>query len=274
MVNHAQKLNKYYIKQFIINNYSSQEWLDKNYDEICKEDAIIGYAFNTREPNLSNTPEVLNLYLLKHKYNDGKVSISRQELADAWELFLFKIDSEKKAFVFKNPPIDKWLDTKDNWCKKLANELSNQFDRPFHDCLSEIYLTVMKCANKGTIYLGNLNYIRRATINNILCDMRDNKHRLNMNNILVTSLDITIDTDNAGNDVYLSDIIAAPEDVSEESLEYQDLLASAKRLLSKSFSEREIDQILNLRAGYLPTNLYRRLFQWRAKHKVEDIYES
>ena len=89
MVNHAQKLNKYYIKQFIINNYSSQEWLDKNYDEICKEDAIIGYAFNTREPNLSNTPEVLNLYLLKHKYNDGKVSISRQELGDAWELFLF-----------------------------------------------------------------------------------------------------------------------------------------------------------------------------------------
>ena len=69
-------------------------------------------------------------------------------------------------------------------------------------------------------------------------------------------------------------MVPTEEQLSEESLDYQLFYKTAKELLSKTFSEREIDQILNYKTIYLPASLYKRLCDWRKKHSVEELYEA
>ena len=55
---------------------------------------------------------------------------------------------------------------------------------------------------------------------------------------------------------------------------YKEILEKAKELLSKTFSPREIDQILTQpQVKYLPLGLYRKLMRWRNAHNVGELYE-
>ncbi len=268
--------NKFYIKQFILNNVNSfQDWERDNYADIVSNDAIIGYLFSLKE-SIKNGPrmQVLNLYLIKRNSYSG-IEVSAEELGKAWELFLFKCDTAKSykyTNVFVNPPFEQWLDTKDNWCKKVASDISHSFDWTFSDALSEVYITLLSLYKKGTIYMGNLSYLKKSIYNSVLCDLRFNRKRLNMSNDNVQSLDTILAVDADGKALFMSDIIPAEEAPNEESLEYRNLLSCAKALLRKTFSEREIDQIINYTPNYLPLSLYRRLLKWRSEHKVEELY--
>jgi hypothetical protein len=239
-------------------------------------DAIIGYIFNTKKvKNFAETPIVLNLYLIDKNKSYNK-SISEEKLGNAWELFFNKYDNCKKDYVaiFQNPPIENWLDTKDNWCKKIANEISRTFSWSFEEALSETYIAILKCYHKGNVYLGNLNYLKKSIYNSVLMTLRDNKKKVFCSTGKALSLDTPIGTDTENNELYLSDMIADEVEANEESLDYQFLLKNVKSLLSKTFSEREIDQILNYKTIYLPTSLYKRLCDWRKKHSVEELYEE
>lgn len=263
---------KFYIKQFVINNYSFQEWVEANKDTLLKDNKIIGYAFNSKKAvNFGPKSLVMNLYLINGKYYHGK-EVSLVALEKAWELFLIKsekIDNEY-LYIFRNPPIENWLDTKNNWCKKVAAEISKTFDWSFNEALSETYIAIMKCYHRGNIYLGNLNYIRKSIYNSVLQAIKNNK--LNFKDGSIISLDTPVTAEGEDNEILLSDVIAAEEQVNEESLDYQLLLQSAKELLSKSFSSREIDQIINYKTIYLPPALYSRLIRWRQNHSPEELY--
>ena len=270
--------NKFYIKQFIINDNSFQEWANNNLEDILSKDVIIGYIFNVKKvKDFTEPPIILNLYLID-KSKEYTKSISIDKLQDAWELFFSKIDKNKKDFVsvFQNPPFENWLDTKDNWCKKIANEISRTFNWSYEEALSETYIAILKCYHKGNVYLGNLNYLKKSVYNSVLVSLRKNKHKLFCSNGNAISLDTAIGTDNdhESNEIYLSDMIASDVKQTEESLEYQMLFKQVKELLSKTFSEREIDQIINYKSIYLPQNLYKRLCDWRKKHSVEEVYEA
>ena len=270
--------NKFYIKQFVINDNSFQEWAKNNLDDVLSKDAIIGYIFNTKKiKDFAETPVILNLYLIDKDKQYTK-SISEDKLGNAWELFFNKYNNCKKEYIaiFQNPPIENWLDTKDNWCKKIASEISKTFGWSFDEALSETYIAILKCYHKGNVYLGNLNYLKKSVYNSVLMSIRDNKKKIFCSTGKAISLDTVIgsDSDHDGNDLYLSDMLAAEELETEDSLEYQMLLNNVKDMLRKTFSEREIDQIINYKSIYLPNALYKRLLDWRKKHSVEELYEE
>lgn len=273
----SKAINKYYIKQFILNNYDNfQDWIDENYSNITKKDAIIGYLFSVKEGDiLCETSYVLNLYLIKREYyNDIEITIN--QLRDAWELFFFKCETEKihnNKNVFANPPIEQWIDTKENWCKKLAAQLSKQFDKTFDDMLSEIYYNVVRCYKKGTVYMGNLGYIRKSIVNAVLMQLRSDKNKVIQDNGNAISLNTVIIQDSDDEETVLMDMLAIKEEMTEESLEYKDLKNKIVQLLSDSFSPREIEQLISNKQLYLPRSVYVRLLRWRDKHKVEEVYE-
>ena len=267
--------NKFYIKQYIINNVSFQEWADNHMVEKLKDNAIIGYLFSTKSNKFLEPTQVLNVYLIKREYYK-KSEISMIELAKDWELFLLKCKEStdyKKHTVFKNPPIEEWLDTKDNWCKKVAGEISNTFSMPFQDALSDTYYAIMVCYNKGTIYMGNLNYIKKSVYNKVLMELRANKRRVNLDSGLAISLNTVIRSDSDDNELTIMDIIPEEEKMTEDSLEYKMLLDNVTKLLSQTFSPREIEQILTKTPAQLPTNVYRRLLTWRYKHSIDEVYK-
>lgn len=267
--------NKFYIKQYIINNVSFQEWADNHMVEKLKDNAIIGYLFSTKSNKFLEPTQVLNVYLIKREYYK-KSEISMIELAKDWELFLLKCKEStdyKKQAVFKNPPIEEWLDTKDNWCKKVAGEISATFSMPFQDALSDTYYAIMVCYNKGTIYMGNLNYIKKSVYNKVLMELRANKRRVNLDSGLAISLNTVIGSDSDDNELTIMDIIPEEEKMTEDSLEYKMLLDNATKLLSQTFSPREIEQILTKTPAQLPTNVYRRLLTWRYKHSIDEVYK-
>ena len=264
---------KFYIKQFVITKDSFQEWADNHYNKLKGDNAIIGYLFSKQEKCAFNLPiYVMNLYLIKRScYKGTETNLDGLNLA--WELFFnkCKTKNDKHITVFSNPPIEQWLDTKDNWCKKMATEISRTFNWTYDDALSETYEAILKCYGKGTVYMGNLNYLKKSIYNSVLMVLRKNYIRLNGDSGKVVSLDSVFGSDPDGNDILLSDVIVAEEDVSEERFAYQNFLGCVKDLLKDTFSEREIDQIISYKPACLPTNLYKRLLAWRQRHSQEEV---
>lgn len=264
--------NKYYIKQYIINTISFQEWMEKDYQEIIKDNAIIGYLFSANN-NIkfvkAEEPQILNLYCIKRKNYNG-LEVSKETLSNAWKLFLLKCQNEtnkKFKMIFQNPPIEQWMDTKDNWCKKLAGKISQQFDKEFSEALSDVYYGVILCYLKPDVYMGSLTYIERAIINNILMEKRHNKIDKH-----IISLSTVIDNDGE-REITLEDLLPEEEDISENSLSYQTTLEHVKKLMADTFSPREIDQIINQPVFALSRSLYVKLLRWRAKHNIGELYE-
>lgn len=273
----SKSINKFYIKQYILNNYNNfQEWSDMNYSNIHNKDAIIGYLFSVKEGNrLCETSYVLNLYLIKHEYYNGK-EITINDLKNAWELFFIKCKTESshtKKNLFANPPVEQWIDTKENWCKKLATQLSKQFDKSYDDTLSEIYYNIVRCYNKGNVYMGNLGYLRKTVVNALLMEKRANKNKIIQDNGNAISLDTVIIQDSDDEETTLMDMLEIKEEMTEDSLEYKEIKEKVVSMLSDTFSLREIDQLINNKQLYLPRSLYSRLLRWRKKHSIEEVYE-
>lgn len=275
----SKELSKFYIEQIILDNDNNPgSWIEADFSEalfqsICKHDKLIGFLFSTKQSVKFSVPtRVLNLYLIKPSYYDGE-GITLKELSDAWYEFMDKMFHEthhSKMIVFKNPPIEQWIDTKENWCKKLAAKVAEQFNWSFDEALSEVYYTVMKCYSKGHVYMGNLGYIQTAVYNNVRMCLRFNRNRLNQDSGRCESLDQVITESDDGEQITLADCIGI-EDEAFKKIEYEQFEKDVKDKLSETFSTREIDQILKQKAGYLPMNLYRRLINWRKQHSPEEF---
>lgn len=268
---------KFCIEQFILNNVNNfQEWTNERLSNILVDNVIIGYIFSVREGSvLCTDTQVLNLYLIKRKYYNG-AEVTIDALVNAWELFLFRCDTEQvksKKLVFLNPPIKEFIDTKENWCKKLATKLSTKYNKTFDEALSDVYLTIMNCYTRGTVYIGSLSYIERAAHNLILMEIRNNKIRVNQDSGLAVSLDQVVTESANGEELTLLDMIANDENIGSD-LEFEQLKTKAISILSKTFSSREIDQILNTKQSLLPRPLYKRLWKWRQTNTMEDLYDE
>lgn len=270
----SKELSKFYIEQIILDGFNNPgNWTEPQFQSICKHDKLIGFYFSVKIEAKFNSPiKILNLYLIKPLYykNNG---ITLEELDAAWAEFLTKMVDTKncnKAILFKNPPIEQWLDTKENWCKKQAAKIAEQFNWSFDDALSEVYYTIMKCYNKGHVYMGNLGYIQTAIYNNVRMYIRFNKNRLNQQSGRCVSLEQLITENDDGETITLADCIGI-EDKDFIKIEFADFEKDCKALLSKSFSEREIEQILTQKAGFLPIPVYRRLVKWRKQHSPAEL---
>lgn len=273
----SKEKRKFYIEQFILNNIDNfQDWSNDILKDILKDNAILGYLFSTRESTLMCAePKVLNLYLINRKYYQG-TEITLKSLFQAWELFLYKCNTEtvyKNKIVFVNPPIKEFIDTKDNWCKKLATKLSVTYHKSFEEALSDVYYGIMKCYTKDNIYIGNLSYIEKTINSILLMEIRSNKNKINQDSGLAISLNQTITESSDGEELALIDMLIG-EDYAKLEQDYDSLKAKAIKLLSKSFSNREIDQILNTKQSLLPRSLYRKLWNWRKQHTEAEIYEQ
>lgn len=269
----SKELSKYYIEQIILTNEWNPSTWGMVFDSICRHDKLIGFLFSIKESVKFGLPtKVLNLYLIKPIYYDGP-TISLEELSQAWTEFSNKVMHEthhSKMIVFKNPPIEQWIDTKENWCKKLASKIAEQFNWTFDEALSEVYYTVMKCYKKEHVYIGNLGYIQTSVYNNVRMSIRFNKNRLNQDSKRCESLDQTIAESDNGEVVTIGDCIGV-DDQAYKDMDVKVFEQECKDLLKKSFSEREIEQILEQKAGYLPMNVYRRLTRWRKQHSPTEL---
>lgn len=259
-------LNKYFIKQFIINNNEDfQEWQEQELSTLLNNNCIIGYFFARRKElkTVGQIPEVLNLYLIK-KTNYNGLQITLESLANAWEFFKCN-----KTLLFENPPIENWLDTKDNWCKKLATRLTLSYGGTFSERMSDIYMSVMLLYRKGNVYMGNLNYVEKSIINFIKTDIRYWSSRVNEGNSI--SLSTAINDGEDDEIITGEDLLTDGVDITTD-LDYQQLLQRAKTLLSETFSKREIDMILNdTPATVMPRGTYDRLCKFRYKHNRKEL---
>lgn len=277
----SQEISKYYIEQIILTDDNNPDLWDEQYykETICNNDKCIGYLFNLKEAsNLVSKVKVLNLYLIKPEYY-LESSIENDELREKLKLFEANCaESDKythKMNVFRNPPLKNWMDTKENWCKKLAHKMSQQFNLTFDDALSEVYYTVVKCYSKSFVYMGNLGYIQTAAYNNIRMRYRTESKTLNQDYNVCDSLDQTISSQNEDNEKFrLIDAIPAEKDNELIEFEYNELEADCKKLLSDTFSLRDIDQIIKNGAGYLPMNIYRKLLKWRKQHSRVELFSG
>lgn len=256
-------MNKYYIKQFVINNYTFQQWEDKFSKEV-NNSSIIGYLFYSRPNKFGEDSLLLNLYLINNSQYKGN-TISREIINRDWEVFF----NNPKSRVWKNPPIDIWLNTKNNWCKKIATKFSEQFNTSFEEILSDVYYSVIICYNKPNVYMGSLNYISKVIYNTILMNIRSNKH---INDI---SLNTVISMDKDDNEITLEDLqIDENDDCGQSDLEFRDTYNKTIKALKLTFSNREIEQIVNNNPLYLDRNIYSRLLKWRMKHTSKEILNN
>lgn len=274
----SREANKFFIKQFVISeeDENPETWSKEFYEGLTKDNAIIGYLYKVTKPTaLIAAGKVLNLYLIKREYYD-EAEVSRQELVDAWFTFLVKCETSKghDINVFKNPPAKQWLETKENWCKKLASKIAEQYHWSYDDALSEVYYIVLKCYNKGRVYMGNLGYIQTACTNSVLMSLRYNRNRLNGMNPKVQSFEVPVGEDKDGAVITLGETLGVedPFYAEHDAAEFREELM---QVLRKSFSDREIEQIINQpQKGYLPMQLYRRLLKWRKEHSVKEFLEG
>ena len=261
MINNKDK-SKYTIKQFILNDDINSQGV---WDEITKSisltnEAIIGYHFNSMITK-GVIARIMNLYIISRAHYNG-LEVSKESLCSAWELFL----SNPTEMRFQNPPLKEWFDTKLNWCKKLAYKISDEYQEPADEILSLIYFTITKLYNRGNVYMGNLGYIETSVYNELRMAFRRRKREP-----LTLSLDdIISDNDDS---LKLEDMIPFDDTMSDERLEYQELLAKAISLLETVFSPREIDSILNGPQNCLPRQTYLKLAKFRKDHEPSELYE-
>lgn len=253
---------KYQIKQIVLTKENNPNvWTEDKLNEITNNKVIIGYMLK-----LTSSNSILNIYVLSKEYTVNK-GISLEELKNAYSTWLYNVVYNNKDVLFKNPPIENWLDTKEQWIKKTANKLSKIFDKPFEEMISHVYYAIIKVYNNGKAYIGNLGYIERAAYNEVLLEIRNNRNKLLIDDYKVISIDSLIP--NNDEDLTYNDVLSTEDDL-QENFNFEETLTKIKQTLKFTFSEREIDQIINCQ-GQLPFNLYRRLLNWRKTHKRGDF---
>lgn len=238
-------------------------WTEEHLKDLTHGEAIIGYFMR----RLNKEIDVINLYTLPPQYTDVNITLDALFLAYGNWLLNMRYKDNDKIVKFLNPPIQSWLDTKEQWIKKTANKLSKTFDKPYNEMLSHVHYAIVKAFSKENVYVGNLGYIERSAYNEVLMDIRHTRNKLILDNDKVSSLDEAFEIDGTThtyNDIYgENDPRFTKEDFDETTKEI-------KAIMSCTFSEREIDQIINSQ-GQLPLNLYRRLLNWRKTHHRGDF---
>lgn len=242
-------------------------WTNEKLKEMLQDKVMIGYMFRSK-----GEQHTVSIYTIEAKYlktKDRLVTIDN--LKSAYLQWLESLIENEKSIVFRNPPIQEWLDTKDEWCRKTARKLSLKYNKTFDDALSAVYFVVMKCYNDGRVYMGNLFYIEQCAHNKIKKNIVYMRNRLTGEHPLVISLDATPSeyNESLGDSTLTFHEIISEEDIGDNTEELRQIIDNAIEGLKQEFSPREIDQILNNR-GYLPMPLYRRLLKWRKTHKMED----
>lgn len=234
------KSNKCYIERIKLTDTDNPNtWFERNENKFT----IIGYY-------LKDT--LLTLYLLNNINYSKKISLDK--LKEAYNHHI-----KTGITIFHNPPIEEWILTKENWCKRIADKVSKQFNMTFDDALSEVYFNIVTLYKNPKVYIGSLLYIQRSIYNRILMNIRYAKRRLQM-----TSLDEIVNIDDEG-EMSLGDIIGE-EDTFPTELEYKEEIEGIKQIMKKSFSDREINEICNYTINSNHP-LYRRLLSWRKKYE-------
>ena len=134
--------------------------------------------------------------------------------------------------------------------------------------LSHVHYAIVKAFGKDKVYVGNLGYIERSAYNEVLMDIRNNKNKLIIDNTeKVSSLDEQFEIDGT---THTLNELYGEDDQGIAEMDFNETTEEIKKVLSYTFSDREIDQIINSQ-GQLPLNLYRRLLNWRKEHKRGDF---
>lgn len=247
-------------------------WTPSKLTELVHGNVVVGCLVKNTSRTGDLTP-VLNLYYIDDSKVLNKATILTQPvLGNIFKQWLEAIIEDEKSFMFRNPPLDLWLDTKDNWVKKITIKLSTMYTTPYDDCLSTVYDTLVKCYNRGDVYMGNLNYLSTAIHNNIKLDYRYLKNRWHGGHQDAIHLDANVSDFNASADegvTTLHEIIGGQLDHDPVEQREKDMLSTIMSDLKREFSPREIDQIINHQAT-LPMTLYRKLLKWRKEHTRED----
>lgn len=268
---HTRKSYQYQIVQKILTPDSNPSaWSEEELSNSLQQEVIIGYIFKNIKTKFDINTPVLNLYTIKEKYLENKNKIILlNDLRLAYLEWYTDSLTDPKSIKFKNPPIKCWMDTKDNWVKKLSNKIATKYNRPYEECLSSVNLTIMKCYSKGHVYMGNLNYIEKAANNDIRMEYRYERNRLTCDNPNTFSMDESAGgKDGEPSELTYHDILGKVDPYYEEQ-DFEVLKQDILNDLKDVFSDREIDQILNA-PGYLTMTIYRKLLKWRKTHKPED----
>lgn len=247
------------------------KWTETDLKRISGNKLVVGYIF--KPIKTAESQSLLNLYVIKAEaLDESHTVIDITWLQNAFMQWLESLSEDPKSFVFRNPPLDKWLETKDNWIKKVTSKLAETYNKTYDECLSALYMSVLHCYHKGNIYIGNLYYLVTSAHNRIRIEHRFMKNRLCGEHPDAVHLDAVPSDFNASLDDSISsfhEIVGGVEDPYVEQDKHLEMVKAIKNDMLKEFSEREIDQIINS-PGYLPNTLYRKLLKWRKDHKRED----
>jgi hypothetical protein len=254
---------KFYIEQFVLSEDDNPLKWDESLAQ-AKGAIIIGYLFSAKEAKLYGEVVTLNLYLVNKRYAMNVVSLTLKDL----QIGYLKLYAEDLRFVFHNPPIDYWINTKENWCKKLATKMSEKYRVTYDEALSEVYFAIAEIAQKPNVYLGNLGYIQSTVNNNFLGNMRFNRKRLSGDTPGILYLDEELDTDDGLSTAH--DFIGN-EDPDMNALINGGFGEYALTELKRSFSKREVDMILEWSSSMLPKSIYKRIWAWRKKNSQDEL---
>jgi len=243
-------------------------WTNESIPDITRTDVIVGYHFQRKQPMAisQERPLVVSLHTLPINEAEDSTVHDVEELRIIFIEWLNMLETDKNPVLFKNPPLDSWLLSKNNWIKKMVTRYRLKYNRPYDDTLSDIYYVIVKLYNQKTIYMNNLNYVEKAIECEILGQFNYNRNRLYGNN--VSSLDSLLYTSDDDNALSLNDILPAKksEDIDYELEEKMNYILDD---LAEDFSPREIEQITKNRV-FLSNAIYRRLLTWRKSHKRKD----
>lgn len=268
-------IHKYFIENLVITDENApSKWTEEDWLKYTKGHACIGYLFTTKDGAFGTFGKILNLYLINRKYyRQSEVDLNELKTSYArFEINCLNYPSQKqytKRIVFKNPPIEEWLKTKDNWIAKTAKDLSNSWQISYDEALSSIYFIVVKFYHRSDVYMGNLNYIYTGVLNKLRGKERYDKNRLYGKNVI--SGDSPRYIDKEGNVETWFDTVGV-EDTQHLERDYLEFVSELRNFMSKDFSQRELDQIFSVdNVMYLPDSLYVRLLRWRKKHSREEV---
>jgi|LGOV01.1.fsa_nt_gb hypothetical protein len=268
---HSRKPEQFHIVQEILTTTNSPTtWTDISLSKKLKGEVVIGYLFKSIKSQFDTWTRVLNLYTISEEYltNKRKV-IPLCTIQNTFLQWLESLAEDEHSKMFRNPPVKEWMDTKDNWIKKLSHKLSLKYKKPFEDCRSSVYYTIMKCYSKGHVYMGNLSYVSKAAENDIKLDYRFMTNRLTINHPAVVSFEQHTGGNKDGTDeLKIIDLVGTVDPYHKES-DFEELKADIIKDLRHVFSPREIDQIINAR-GYISMTIYRKLLKWQKAHKRRD----
>ena len=260
------------ISIILTRDHNPARWTNEDLMKLTGKRVVVGYIFKPVKvvPELQS---LLNLYVIdRDALNDTHQVLDAVLLQSAFLQWLESLTEDPKSFVFRNPPLDKWLETKDNWIKKVTGKLAESYTHTYDECLSALYTTILHCYNKGDIYIGNLHYLVVSVNNRIKVEHRFMKNRLCGAHPNAVHLDAVPSDFNDGLEDSISsmhEIVGGVEDPSIEQERRREMFRAIRKDMCDEFSEREIDQIMRS-PGYLPNTLYRKLLKWRKTHKRED----